>query len=1099
MRTVSTALGTAAALSCSALGLAVAREDAHESAREEQSEQMIAVSSPSRLLANPLPPAAHDTRPHNPHLHFDVGSRYSSVTPQTRPTRFEAGKSDGTATSGRSSKRRSSLMQGRGDETDGSGSRTHTRPWLRRLSSSMSTSRDSITPSRPGSSALSLSNGSIAFSHTGSMTPILPDGAPAPLPPNKLVKRPASLRSTTGSNSSGSASRLPLPIFRRPATSHQRSATLQDSLLFADSSDRMSIDQKSDHAHDRGWQHYFTPRMGHYDGSSGRRRSSTGIPNPIKRVYPDRRYIPVLVPAKEVVRVANLEMDDSTSLSGDEEAMAQITGVASSPLPSLPSTFGDHPAPGGIPKRSFSISDLLSTGPQPLWRRPSSAKGKGPGSRFSRKDRSRLVSAPQPSMGSAFSAVTGNDAERPAKRRDTSDPQLAHRSIYSSSGSQRALEEPRQEIQLNLGSSTPQSQHFSFISSPAGTPPLIATPSPFDAPGPYTNGASKAPKAALRPSATQSETTMSTVESDSEHRSIGEYSTDNQSDTIFDSIPTRTTRSSTGKRGPPIDTIFDESPRTFSSGRSTKLGDLLRDGSFSMGDHGARYRHSIIEEEGSTISTPVRSLRDQSVTSTPSARPVGQLQFASSPPVVSIMPDPDDIDWDSPQDDEAGAHGLGLRHYSAPHSRPLQQTRFAPLRFNDFGRSSNVHSVQSTPNRYSSAGADRANLFDWAEAQPSPNHASRSPPRPRTVHGKKNPESRGSRTSGRRGPGGMHARSHSVPVVPDVDGKRTAVANKFGTWGVGTKGVTEDWNDDFDFDNSSLPQEDAGALQDEKRVDSGHAMLVPRSIREQQEHVVANIGLLREWGLLIEELKALRIRAVALDMLIGPYARDWREVDAMIELADQESEEKTLEPRRSPPSSPGFDYDDFEDSARESMDLESNPESAARPSQAISFENDPGLSPSHDSPSRPYLRTTRPRKDSEAVARSVIEALQSKRDQAGSNGRPLKKVPFDTATLRHIVPYVKDLKRKVKDALRETEGLNSSPQQQTPPDVTMSDDESDDEPAFRSIFSGPESDSPTASRSRREAAITDNDGWNMPTAPRVDLAAAMNRMTLAPR
>ena len=38
-----------------------------------------------------------------------------------------------------------------------------------------------------------------------------------------------------------------------------------------------------------------------------------------------------------------------------------------------------------------------------------------------------------------------------------------------------------------------------------------------------------------------------------------------------------------------------------------------------------------------------------------------------------------------------------------------------------------------------------------------------------------------------------------------------------------------------------------------------------------------------------------------------------------------------------------------------------------------------------------------------------------------------KKVPFDTATLRRIVPYVNILTRRVKDVLRDAEGLYSSP------------------------------------------------------------------------
>ena len=123
-----------------------------------------------------------------------------------------------------------------------------------------------------------------------------------------------------------------------------------------------------------------------------------------------------------------------------------------------------------------------------------------------------------------------------------------------------------------------------------------------------------------------------------------------------------------------------------------------------------------------------------------------------------------------------------------------------------------------------------------------------------------------------------------MPVVPDVAGRRdNLVANKFGTWGVGSKGIIEDWNDEFDFDDLPEPVPDILEL-DERRVDSGHDMFVPQSIREQQQNVLTNIGLLREWGLLIEELKELRIRAVGLGMMDGPYAGDWLEVDGMIEL-----------------------------------------------------------------------------------------------------------------------------------------------------------------------------------------------------------------------
>lgn len=846
----------------------------------------------------------------------------------------------------------------------------------------------------------------------------------------------------------------------------------------------MDVDDNSPSTRDEPLRQYFTPRVAADDVSSSRRRSSTGIPNPVKRVYPDRRYTPILVSARNMIKPALMETD--AGISDDEEGetvtkMAVPSSVVSSPLPTSAPQFEATPAA----KRSFSIGDLLSTGPQPLWRRPSQRSNRSTSTRLVRKAKPRVSSAPQATMGNGLSRTGGLDSEPPTKRRDITDPYAGQRSIYSSSsGIPHLADTADHEVDLQLGSNTQQ------YHQPDATPTPLShsagdaqTPSPPDLqrlPSATPTSASRRP---IRVSAAQSEIT---VGSDSDFRSVGDASTDYQSDTVYDSYPTRTTRSSSGKRGPHIESIFDDSPPTFSSGRSTRLKDLLNDG--GPGDHGPRYRHSTIEEEGSIVSTPVRSLHNQSVASTPSARPGAQQLFGSSPPMMPMKADTDDIDWDAFDDDRHDT-GLGIEQqgnpfYNTPHrSLPF---RFGPALQQDIAGQRNA-----TPQRSKD---EKANLFEWAEVQPSPSH-NQSPPRPRTVHGKKEPDSRGSRAAGRRAPSGMHARSHSVPVVPDTDGKRTnAAANKFGTWGVGSKNVTEDWNEDFDFEEAPVPSTEL-LRTDEKRIDSGHDMFVPRSIREQQENVMANIGLLREWGLLIEELKELRVRAVALDMLSGPHAQAWYEVDAMIELADQETQEQTLEPRRSPPSSPGFDYGEFDEpmpsidrTADTSMLLDGDVSTAALASPAT---------PQHQQP------ITRPRKDSEAVARSVIEALQTRRSFSDPTALkaaapPAKKVPFDTATLRHIVPYVNGLKRKMKDALRETEGLYTSPRRRV-----SADDEAqpatDQEPAFRSIFNEPESETTTVlRRSRRENAATDHDGggddsWNEPQS---DLTSRLRNMRL---
>lgn len=966
-------------------------------------------------------------------------------------------------------KRRSTASKGGTIGRESEGGRRSGTPssWMRRLSSNMSstmsTSRESsrAPTSRPASAAFSYSNsnGSAAVSHSGSTTPIF---TPPSLPPNKLVKRTSSAHSTRGSPfDSGSR----LPVLRRPATSHQRSATLQESSL-----------SSSQGTGDSPWRHYFTPRVAAADAIS--RRGSTGIPNPIKRVYPSRRHIPTLVSARELLaRPAVVELDRIEC----EEDFPMAPSTASSPFPSYAPHFEESTAP----RRSFSISDLLANSSQPMRVRPSSGKGRPWSSRSLRTER-RVFSEPQPSMGTQHSRVAGHESERPSKRRSIAAPSLLQRSKSSSSNNHAAQNNASKAIDLRL---VTESQPLHVVAHN-----LVDEP-PSRAQTPPPHGQSQLPHPSLSTSAARparlsvsiSEMASTSAGSDSDARSIGDNSTDYQSDNVYDSYPTRTTRSSSGRRGPHIETIFDESPPSFSSGRSTKLRDFLSDGNFPGGDLSDRYRHSTIEEEDSVVSTPVRSLRNKSVTSTPSARPGAPHVFSSSPPTMNVMPDPDELDWDAP---EVGSdRGLGIQPHLPYTANGASAELNLPFRFGSNLQPAYPHSANTTPQRSGVFSMDKANLFDWAEQQPSPSHATNSPPRPRTVHGKKDQDSRWSRPSGRRGPSAMHARSHSVPVVPDLEGKRdTVAANKFGTWGVGSKAVTEDWNEDFDF-GEPPPLPTTNTYLDEKRIDSGHEMFVPKSIREQQENVVANIGLLREWGLLIEELKELRVRAVGLEMMTGPYQQAWREVDAMIELADQESEEHTLEPRGTPPSSPGFDYGAFEEHTPPRQ-------SPTRPFEYASPLPDHAPTPKQPSTPQNTLLATRPRKDSELVAQSVIAALQ-RRDTADSAAvQPVgasKKVPFDTATLRHIVPYVNGLKRRVKDAVRETEGLYSSPHRRPSPVLpTHSRQSQADAPAFRNIFNEPQDDITTRRQTRREQAVTDNDGF---VSFRLEQSGSANRTT----
>lgn len=493
-------------------------------------------------------------------------------------------------------------------------------------------------------------------------------------------------------------------------------------------------------------------------------------------------------------------------------------------------------------------------------------------------------------------------------------------------------------------------------------------------------------------------------------------------------------RNSPGRRGPPIDTIFQDSAPAQAHGSHTLLKDILQTGSCQDQGQGIRPRqHSIILEEDDSV-TPPRPDRQQLTGLSPAFPPRNstkpEMRVSPAPDIPSLLQLRYKDKFDHEEDQES--------------SWSFDDADDDNGRSNPTGRSAHLEvpgdcldpseSATSTPQRQGrpSDRDTRTNIFDWSE-QPllDKSPGNRSPPRPKTVHGKKDADNRASRSVGRRASSGMHTRSQSVPSAPEADGSRVqVVTNKFGTWGVGSKGVTEDWNEDFDFDDlqAALPVLSPGG---EKRLDSGLGMVVPQSIREQQTNVLANIGLVRDWGLLIEEIKELKMKAIALDVLAPSNQAVWNEVEAMIDLADQESDEHTLAPRHSPPDSPSSNSDVFDEflvSARRPS-VQGSPLARMRKSESqtaspLLMEQEIRITPA---------TPKRPRKNSEAVARAVIEAVQQNR-RSSDSGRTRYEIPeklhFDTATLRRIIPYVQDLRDRVKGIIREAEGLYASPPKQ---------------------------------------------------------------------
>ncbi|KAL1382612.1 hypothetical protein HDK64DRAFT_210516 [Phyllosticta capitalensis] len=893
--------------------------------------------------------------------------------------------------------------------------------WVKRLSlvslAPSSTRTDSPTPSQ--------SNGSVTFSHDGSTAPIIGSTSPAPLPPNKLVKRSTSVRQPGGLERSTTTSSK--TTLRRPATSHQRSQTWGQQ--------RLRTDVYADQQPER-WKQYFSGRA----TTVGKKQARV-----ITRIVaPSDKYnalqAPTLVLANAVA-APSLEMDDATSQAGDSDDARSA---------------GQSPAAGeGAP---LSIPTATAAAETPAEALAGSETGQG----ADRPSRFFSKSVPQQQQQQEHSVQTPRRrVVRAVGRLHATVARANHHA--PSSATPTPSESPETDLTLNthptftaqprpnasFDSTRPHSlrRDSRSVSNASNSIPSTRIP-------PQTPTSPLIPGRPSRYSIAASEHASTLVGSDDRLAFSDDSDFDFQSDTVFDSMRTRGTRASSGAPAPGIETIFDESPRSIKS-KVSPLRDLLPKGVFPQ------LINPDISEEEESQSTPVRSRTSdkglrESVTPVPRTNSISGLASTPSPPKGLRLPS---FSWDDGDADEDSLWSIDDNDSSMwddPDDSIPQMGLATPLSL----KRSNPILIAAGPSPAPRASTDthdrdtKSSIFDWSEPGPERGQGNRTPPRPSTVHGKKDAQNRGGRPVGRRAPSGLHARSQSVPVVPDLAGKRdTMTNNKFGTWAT-SKGATEDWNDDFDF---SVPEEESngiggGVLEVPKTI------VVPPSIRAQQPTMRANIGLLREWFTLIGELKELRVRATTLNILEGPFTDLWQEVDAMIDLADQEVDDPLI-PSLSPPSSPGFDADAFEEAStpasnrargRSNLHRRDSIGSGASSSAAISVgaHRRKSILPTNasedvfSSPSptrRPPQETPhatpsgRPRKNSEAVARSVIEALQQRRNTATSapaqSTPPGKKVPFDTATLKHIVPYVNGLMRKVKEALRETERLYSSPVQ----------------------------------------------------------------------
>ncbi|KAJ5610037.1 hypothetical protein N7510_006756 [Penicillium lagena] len=348
-------------------------------------------------------------------------------------------------------------------------------------------------------------------------------------------------------------------------------------------------------------------------------------------------------------------------------------------------------------------------------------------------------------------------------------------------------------------------------------------------------------------------------------------------------------------------------------------------------------------------------------------------------------------------------------------------------------RSPSGKSVETT------GSAGKMNIFDWSE---QPRSSDREPPgtetRPRTVHGKQECVDRGSRATGRKAASTVHLRSQSVPVARDPPlAESRQSSGKFGTWGLGTKGVSEDWDSDFDFDE---PQETNNASPTSKPSESDHrqSMTVPKAILERQASLHGQFGQVQELTLLVEELKRLRHQASVLDLVSGPSGELWKEAEGIVNLATIDDDD-----HRSPPRSPSSLTFSFDESDEEAV----NTNGSSKRNSDNSWQDIPDQDrPSSSGPPLGQLTRRSPK------SKSVLDMLSPSRGSAPSAldfdpATRTQKLPFDTSSLRDLVVRAGVVTRALKEVIRKAEGVSASP-----PDVFPSD------PPFRRIFDQPSHD-----------------------------------------
>lgn len=956
--------------------------------------------------------------------------------------------------------------------------------WMRRLSLRPLSQNESPKSSiGPDSQSM--------FSH-GSAAPILsPTVVTAPqLPPNKLVKRSLPKDGANPGPSARRGSKSQIPTLRRPATSHQRTATLHQ--LGAEAAPSIpeppclespprecSIDQtvrrrsQTVGAPNRGsilgvppsdssrWRSFFHAQIVRVAVKVSKKSESTAQPS-AKRIcalQEGRDKPPYLIAARVIMAGS-----DANEVYPDPESNGTATTTDGSPQSSDKANPSPETTPSKLPRRSLSMQFssttnwLSKTGS--IRRRKRGAVGRSTGTT------KRSVSDPVPSTvqpGQAeFGGMVGT-AETAAQTGEPSRVESELRAIF---------QPPSRSTSSPL---PPLSRISSFHLD------LNRLSSAGSQGKPDESAAANYSTSALRVNSSASQTRTldraSTVGSSEYHRGFmsgDEDDTDFKTDTPFDSI--RTAGSERRKTlDSPLEFMFDESPPSTSGNAKQPKRLSIQEILGPAFDGGNK-----IMEEDEGLSTPVRGTYDDAEAHFRLANFEDETDFNSYSPTSSALnatgrdfsrlslDDDDDMDWARDDEEEIYNHLSPPSSMNSRRTSPNQRTALTSISGNgchDLPRDA----VDERP---------RSSIFDWADPVPHEKHEGMArATRPRTVHGKREMDLRGGRSASRRGPVAAHIRSQSVPVVHDPN-DNSKTTPKFGTWGLGSKNVSEDWDDDFEFEEEADVSRAEG-----KKAENRLSMIVPASIQATQPTVMAHSGQIRELSLLVNDLKRLCRLGREMDMFDGSLARLWRDAEGIIALASPD--EDSLEDGFPSPVAEefelnlvderfmdeGFDGGVLDHHANSTSKVHEQLRTAvvkerpqARRRSVFSPEDDIfGSWPHADEDGAPHQgpRTPEPKQlsssfDPSSVARSLMESMHLRRVQP-TDAEDEKEEPgrlnFDTNSLKELVKRASDLRDTLSDLVRQADPVAQSPLR-TPRRERSAKNE-DGSPAFTRVFDDP--------------------------------------------